>query len=219
MKDIFLITSVINTGNYHWSYTHIRSVFSPQERFEQTLQTIESIRALKDDSIIFLVECSNINKEMEDELKKKVDIYLQLYDNELVRTSCINTEKKGYGEVMKTIKAVEYLQSNNIQFNRFFKISGRYYLNNSFSKTNFSEEKYSFSKKWGIDSHSTVLYSVPYAFIKDFYDKLLECELTYISTVIGLEDLLPKKCNPKIEIEHLGVSGYVAIDKYFYNMI
>lgn len=70
MKDIFIITSVINTGSHHWSYTGIRSVFSPKERFEQTLKTIDSIRALKDDSLIFLVECSNIDKEMENEFIK-----------------------------------------------------------------------------------------------------------------------------------------------------
>ena len=219
MRDIFLITSVINTGKHHWSYTGTRSIFSAKERFDQTLQTIESIRALKDDTLIFLVECSNIDKEMENEFIKRTDIYLQLFDNEEVRNSCINTEKKGYGEIMKTIKAVEYLINNNIRFNRLFKISGRYFLNSSFNKNLFSEDKYTFSKKFGNNAHSTVLYSTPFTCINDYYNKLIECESVYKSTIVSLEELLPVKCNPKIEIEPLGVSGYVAIDNTFYNMI
>ena len=39
--DIFVITSVINTGNNRWSYTDIRSCYTPEERLAQTIQTID----------------------------------------------------------------------------------------------------------------------------------------------------------------------------------
>ena len=44
MNDLVLVTSVINTGKVGWSYTQTRSSYSPEERYNQSLQTIDSIR-------------------------------------------------------------------------------------------------------------------------------------------------------------------------------
>ena len=43
MSNLVLITSVINTPKKPLSYSKIRSVFTREERFEQTKKTIESI--------------------------------------------------------------------------------------------------------------------------------------------------------------------------------
>ena len=43
-KNIVFITSKIYTSNEPFSYTNIRSVYTPEERFIQTLETIVSIR-------------------------------------------------------------------------------------------------------------------------------------------------------------------------------
>jgi len=50
-KDIFVITSVIDTGNLPWSYCPQRSLFSPEERVTQTIKTIESIRKYAENNI------------------------------------------------------------------------------------------------------------------------------------------------------------------------
>ena len=44
MKNITLITSIIETPNLPLSYTNIRSMFSKNERFEQTKKTITTIK-------------------------------------------------------------------------------------------------------------------------------------------------------------------------------
>ena len=44
MKDCIIITSVVQTTNKPLSYSETRSIYSHQQRFEQTLETIESIR-------------------------------------------------------------------------------------------------------------------------------------------------------------------------------
>ena len=126
--DIFVITSVINTGNAPWSYTNLRSCYTKEDRLRQTIQTIESIRNLNDNTKILLVECSDLDESMTNTLKDKVDYFLQTYDDMSVRDACINSIKKGFGETKKLQKACEFIQKNDIKFNRLFKISGRYFL-------------------------------------------------------------------------------------------
>ena len=65
--DLFVITSVINTGHNPWTYTMTRSIYNPQERLFQTIKTIESIRKFTNAKIL-LVECSQLSKEWEDYL-------------------------------------------------------------------------------------------------------------------------------------------------------
>jgi hypothetical protein len=209
-SDLFLITSVINTGNKAWSYCATRSFYTPQERFEQTLQTIESIRNLNDSSRIMLVECSELPESMTDTLKSKVDYFLQCIDDADVRAACLNSEKKGYGEAKKSQRAVEYILAHNIQFNRLFKISGRYFLNDQFLKSRFSETVYTFRRK--VDgTNSTVLYSVPYAQMAHYYTALIQTCEVYNHHIIGYEIVLPSRCTPMTEIDVVGVSGKVAV--------
>ena len=209
--DLFIITSVINTGNIPWSYTPVRSVFSVEDRFQQTLHTIESIRKYTNSSKILLVECSDLSNEMESTLKNKVDYYLQCYDDEKVRSACIHNGMKGYGEAVKTMKAVQYIKENRISFDRLFKISGRYYLNSSFSNEKYALNDYTF-KMYDDQSGSTVLYSVSNRVFDHFEHTLQEIITMYqVKGVHGYETLLPPMCQPKKLIETLGVCGYVAI--------
>jgi hypothetical protein len=209
--DVFMITSVINTGNTPWSYSSVRSAFSVEERFKQTLHTIQSIRDNAPVSVILLVECSDLSKEMETTLKSKVDYYLQCYTMEHVRAACIQNGLKGYGEAIKTQEGVQYIKQQGIPFQRLFKISGRYYLNESFSKNKYAMNDYSF-KMYDDHSGSTVLYSVSYSLLDHFTNILQEIIRMYQTKgVHGYETLLPVMCQPKKLIETLGVCGYVAI--------
>ena len=42
--NLIIVTSVINTINEPLSYTETRSVFTAEQRFEQTIKSIESIK-------------------------------------------------------------------------------------------------------------------------------------------------------------------------------
>jgi hypothetical protein len=209
--DIFIVTSVINTGNNPWSYTSQRSCFTTEKRFEQTLQTIQSIRELNDNSRILLVECSDLSEEMTTVLKQKVDYFIQAYQNDTVRAACLDSTKKGYGEIKKLQYACEYIKQNNIAFRRLFKISGRYFLNGSFNKTCYDDSIFTF-KMYSPESGSTVLYSVPTTIFELYCKKLQECSDFYINNPpTGIETLIPTMCTPRRDITTLGVSGYVAV--------
>jgi hypothetical protein len=148
---------------------------------------------------------------MEDTLKNKVDYYLQCYTMEHIRKACIQNGLKGYGEAMKTREAIRYITHHCIPFQRLFKISGRYYLNESFSKMNYAMNDYSF-KMYDDESGSTVLYSVSCSLLDHFTNALEEIITNYQTKgACGYERLLPTSCHPKKLIETLGVCGYVAI--------
>lgn len=216
-QDVFLITSVVHTGSQAWSYTHTRSVFSPEERLAQTLQTIASIRALGDKSIILVSECSNLDASMEQVLKGAADLYVNCYDDVAIRNACIQSDKKGYGELLQTRKALQMLQDRRVPFQRFFKLSGRYWLTRDFHKARFSTTTYSFNAMLPNSTcHPTVLYSVPYSLSDHFKGVLDQCEAVYKQGPIGLETLLPPLCHPKTLLEGVGVAGYVAVDGTFY---
>ena len=63
MKNITLITSVIDTPNIPLSYTPIRSLFTKEIRFEQLKKTIATIREKIPDNQIILIECSLLSED------------------------------------------------------------------------------------------------------------------------------------------------------------
>jgi hypothetical protein len=217
-SDIFLITSVINTGSHAWSYTSVRSTYTPQQRFEQTLKTIESIRKLADGSRIILAECSKLDTAMEEKLKSEADIYFQLYDIPDIREACLNSDKKGYGELLQTKHVVNYLTTTNMPFRRMFKISGRYFLNESFNKNLFSDSEFSFREPFPNSiNYPTVLYSVPNAFLSRYSEAIATSHEEFKADTYRMFELsLPSKCNPVATVKTCGVSGLVAVDNSFY---
>ena len=216
--DIFLITSVINTGNNPWTYTNVRSVFSPDDRYSQTLNAIATIRGKCPAAKIILCDCSYISDAMNIALKEATDLYIQAYTNKEIHDSCIQSNKKGYGELLQTKHVVNHLVNNNIRFRRLFKISGRYFLNSSFNIDKFSTEEYSFREPFPNSScNSTVLYSVPYNLITHFASAIERINIEINSDAFIMYEMsLPSQCNPKKIVNTCGVSGYVAIDGILY---
>lgn len=139
-KYLFVISSAIN----HFQEDKL-SRFTINDRFKQTLETIESIKNKCPESTICLFELSEtkLNTTYETSLKSKVDIYLNFSGDDEIQTMYINFSKNldlfKYGKSLLEIKGfiltLEYLKSNDLLYNitRIFKITGRYLLNNNFN--------------------------------------------------------------------------------------
>jgi hypothetical protein len=213
--DIFIITSVINTESYPWSYCSVRSVYSGDERFSQSLETIESIKKFFKNAKILFMECSKLSENQENELRSQVDFYINIYGSNESNEACMTTNKKGYGEALQTKRAVEYILANNITFSRLFKISGRYSLTNLFDGKEYSYEEFTFLKSPPEfpNINSTVIYSVPRSLLQKFTENLDDV-LEYYRTnpPIGYEMILPVRLHPKKTLDIMGVSGLVAVD-------
>jgi len=219
VNDLFLIVSVINTGNNPWSYTKTRSVFSTEDRFNQTLETIESIRNKMPDSKIMIVECSDLTSEQNNQLKSLVDIYLNLYSFAEAQACCLQTDKKGLGESYQTMCAVKYILENKIEFNRLFKLSGRYSLNEEFDEKKYSNSAFTFKDRviQGAVSHSTVIYSVPFSLVDHHFKSLCMAVNFYLSGKnAGYEEVVPPLLEPKIELTRMGAQGLVAVNGDFF---
>lgn len=221
MNDLVLITSVINTGKVAWSYTETRSTYSAEQRYNQSLQTIDSIRKYLPGAKILFVECSDIPNEYITSLSSKVEYFVNQYNLTEARAACLETNKKGFGEAIQTKLAIEYIIQNNLSFNRFFKISGRYFLTDKFISDNYRTDVYTFKRRADTGNHivaiSTVVYSFPMPFLHHFYSCVSAVVDYYkINGPRGYEELLPIICEPRNEIEIIGAAGLVAVnDEYF----
>ena len=131
----FIITSVIYPKpGKQVQYNGIRSIFSPEERAEQTLRTVESIRLKVPGAKIILVE-SGLQEILPYELAKKVDQYSYVGNKKLVRWSC-DSKQKSLGEIMMLYYAMKKFK---FPADFYFKISGRYFLNEEFNLRDWEE--------------------------------------------------------------------------------
>ena len=211
MKNIVLITSIIRTPNLPLSYTKTRSIYSPEERFLQTKYTIETVKNKIPNSYIILIECSYLNNDEMLYFNNNCDIVINLF-NDIKCKHFIHSPSKAAGEGTMTIKALEYIINNNIKFDNFFKISGRYYLNNDFNINNYINN-YNVVKKTDSISINTSFYKLNYSFIQPFLIFLIN-NYPLMKKCIGYE-MLFKNFIDFISvvkyINNLGCSGNIAV--------
>lgn len=119
--NLVIISSAINTCSAPLSYYPIRSVFDKQQRYNHTLQTLESIHRIPNKKVYF-VECTDI-PEYEDYIRGSVDFYKNIYKG---NESVIDGPYKNVGE------ALSMLSVDIDGYDNIFKLSGRYYLTDDF---------------------------------------------------------------------------------------
>lgn len=133
IKNIIFVPSVINVAPSIPS--HIRSIYTKEQRFEQTKKTFKTIREKLPNYTILFIECSRIDPIQTEYLKKESDIFLNMIEDPEGEKylSIINSTSKELGEKTMTIYAIEYLMNNSIKYDSFVKITSRYWLNNNFN--------------------------------------------------------------------------------------
>lgn len=217
MINLVLITSIIDTPNIPLSYYPTRSAYSISERFEQTKKTFETIREKIPNAKIFLVECSNLTEDQNDYFIKNSDYFLNLFYNH-EKKECIYSISKALGEGTMTISALEYLKKNNILYDNFFKISGRYWLSENFLYENFLNENIIIHNiENNIHNTLTSLYKLHKKNINEFYEFLISNK-EKMNQCIGYEVLFAiflniEKKNKVIHLEKIGVNGLIAVER------
>jgi hypothetical protein len=219
MINLVLITSVIKTPNKPLSYINTRSIYTHQERFEQTKKTIQSIREKIPNAKIFIVECSNLDDEQNEYLKNNCDYFLNLI-NKPDKVENIYSISKALGEGTMTIEAINYIKENNIDFDSLFKITGRYWLSNNFNYKNFENNNIIVHYiQNNINNTCTSLYKINKINVLDFQNFLIQNK-NLMYNCIGYEVLfamflkLPKN-NKIIHLNKIGVNGYISVSNDF----
>jgi hypothetical protein len=219
----FIITSVINTISTDLTYGR-RSFYDMNERFEQTLQTIHSIRSYVPNADIYLIEGSQITFNMEFVFESLVNKYVNVFNDKYIRRS-VESKLKGYGEAAQ----IHYIfnKYDMTKYEYIFKISGRYYLNSDFNlKTVINNNDITFCKGKHSEIVSTVLYMIP----KRKISELVECyklatkiyneynNRVLRGDIISLhyERIIPKLLKTYNVLDKIGVEGLVSSYKTLY---
>lgn len=207
---LFIITSTINTPH---------GMINPETRFQQTLETIESIRMKVPNSTILLVENSTeLPREAETIIKTFVDHYIYIGDRRDVIT--LNRDGvKGAGEAYMLLVAFDYIKSNNIKSNRIFKLSGRYKLSKEFDIEfyNSMNDNYVFKIR---DKHEhqldyflhTRMWSFGYSILNTTIDMISKSLTMIFEKNITIEESIFKVIDKSklSEIDRLYCEGYIA---------
>lgn len=188
-KKVVLVTSAIIT----------KSFFSPQERYEQTLKTIESIREHLPTFKIILIEISNIDKEWKKKLLEKSDYFIDASLNEDIQ----NTNKFfiiSAGEIALLIEALKHIKADVL-----YKLSGRYEL---YKKPNFDISKFNFKAEGNV--YHTTLFSIPGKEFENVINILKQSLTIIFKYYTDIEHCLYELINKNNVnlIQELGCHGY-----------
>lgn len=216
-NNITLITSIIDVPvDKELTYSLKRSVFSKNERFMQLKKTIESVKKKMPKNKIFLVECSMLNEDEKEYIKNNTDYFLNIIDNKKTLLGDITSKSKAMCEGTMTICALEYLDEMKIDFNNLFKISGRYWLNDSYKYELYDNNKNIIHK---INGEYTNFFTCFYKLNKDTTYKWLEylkyCKNNDIfNGLLGFENIFATFMNIHGDFEcvnWVGINGYVSV--------
>ena len=216
MDNLILITSVINTPNTPLSYTNTRSVFSRQDRFEQTKKTIKSVREKLSNSKIIIVECSDFNEEENNYFKENCNYILNLWNKKELH-NYIFGPSKSLGEGTMTIEALKYIKELNLEYQYLYKISGRYWLNENFKIENIQNNIFK-----RINKNENNVFTALYKIDKKTVEKLLIFLINNIEEMkkcIGYEVLMShfvKNIDNQL-VDIIGLSGFVTVCGSEYN--
>jgi thymidylate synthase len=213
---LVLITSIINTPNKALSYSATRSVFTRKQRFEQTKNTITSIKEKIQDCKIIIVECTDFNKEEEEYINNNCDYVFNLWNKKELHNNIFGPSKS-LGEGTMTIEALKYIEELKLEFNYLYKISGRYWLNE-----NFKMDKVDNNVFKRINNSENNIFTALYKIDKETTHKLLEFLINNIEPMqkcIGYEALIShfvKNINKNL-VDIIGLSGFVTVCGSEYN--
>jgi hypothetical protein len=212
MTTVFIVTSVINTGASPWSYTSNRSLFTAEERYAQTLTTIETIRTYCPAAKVLLVEGSTVSTEYKMGLESVCDWVHDVSSKAETVAHCIQSSKKGLGDAWLLLCGLEYIRNKTISASVIFKMSGRYRLNEQFQMSRISSDLPTFRRVQG-SGCITFCFAVPGHMIERYAQVVQGTVNMYCgSDNPSLEDYLPQQFGAVYEVDCIGAEGIIAVD-------
>lgn len=216
-KNLVLITSKIIVSNAKWTYTSIRSTYTPEERAFQTFETIKSIRKYIDDCFIVLFDNSKLDKVTCESLKNKVDLFINITNDSELNFFTDVTEIKMYAETSQIMffldKYIKHIDISNVI--NFFKISGRYVINDKIDL--IIQSKNNIFKKNDDVKDRLYYYTCFYKIVMDKFNEYVKANENIMEeykkkTVTDLEVILPIKLNYDFDVvDNLCITQRIAV--------
>jgi hypothetical protein len=223
LQNFVFISSKIIVSTNRFNYSDSRSIYTSEERYDQTLQTIESIRCHIPNSYIILFDNSDFSQDQYSTLHEKTDLFLNITTDLDIYDYTNNKAYKLYGELAQTAYVLQYIKDHRlaIHMNHFFKISGRYWINDSFCFDTYVNESNIFKRKEDITNRKyyyTSFYKISGTQFASFTDTILsmyeESKDSDIYDGYDWEVLLSKKLEYNFtEVDNLGITENIAVWK------
>jgi hypothetical protein len=177
-KNVILITSKIYVSDKIFSYSKNRSLYTSEGRFEQTIKTILTIKEKIPDYFIVLFDNSNFTEEEGFLLNKSVDCFINITNDSILNYYTNDCEYKYLADLCQQINSYYYFFKliDNTKIINFFKLSGRYYLNDEFNYNIFNNNCNIFKKNMNItdrDYYYTSFFKISNNFLQDYFFKLI----------------------------------------------
>jgi len=213
IRPVFMITSAINTKF---------GVYSSEQRLEQTLATIASVRKHVPDARIFLLEMAGLPLAAEQAaaLSAEVESLLDFTSDPDVVGLYNSTDNwdvvKNVTEVMCFSKALKRLHVDAIKFenaDRVFKLSGRYLLNDSFDLSWYDNYRIQHLIVVGSSRSSQFPYATTLV-ERQYMSRLWSWPTSLTAEVISMYDR-----GLAMMGERLGQGGYVDIEHMLYKLL
>jgi len=134
-----------------------KSVFSSDVRLLQIVNSIESVRKQVANPFIVLLETGSATEEQKSFLEGLVDFYITINVSSLVKS-------RGEATMIYTFLSSPWFQENKDRFETFSKLSGRYFLLDSFDMTRYPLDKIFIRFRWFTDGEGvfeTRYYRIP----------------------------------------------------------
>ena len=131
VRCIVLVNSKISVSKNQFSYTPNRSIYTFEERFAQTLQTLDSVRTQLPSAEIVFIDNSRLPAAHARRLETKVDIFLNPCDDDELTDDTDVCPTKAVGELAQIRRALRIVDDRP-RWTQLFKLCGRYLLNSAF---------------------------------------------------------------------------------------
>jgi hypothetical protein len=196
--NLVIVCSAIHTNPNPLDYTPSRSYFTHEQRFNQTLETIDKVREKIPEAYIVLVEVTKLNENYRNVLIHKVDYLHETYDNEEI-FFITEGPYKGWGEATSLLSYLTSLHFIELKekINSVSKISGRYKPNDHFTfevipDTVLCRINYTNPHHHSNTHMSTMFYTIDITIIDKFIRSLGNtCLNDEVRRGVALEHILP----------------------------
>jgi hypothetical protein len=209
-NNVFIITSTINTPF---------GLISVEDRYQQTIATIDSINQKDKNAVIILIDNSTVplSDAQYNILTANVTYFLDIGS----RTPCKLFNKdgvKGAGEAYMLLVGLDLIKNLNLLPKRVFKISGRYKLSNTFDISFYDDiyGKYIFktrtTNEYNATSLHTRLWSVCGSELADMKNLIAKSFYKHIVDNTTIEEAMFLNIDKTklLEVEQIHCEGLIA---------
>lgn len=218
--NVVMITSKIYVSSKPFSYIQNRSIYSKDDRYNDTFDTIRSIRQNIPNSFIILYDNSHFTNTEYHELKNVVDCFLNIHNDEMVNYLTNNSIHKVFGEISHTYKMLKYLEKyyTGMKIKNIFKITGRYVIDERFQYAQYDTDESIFKRNIDVTDRAyyfTCFYKIGTTHMEFYKEIIAEVYEDIQNNCYEYEEweiLLPTLLHKRFTcVDELGVTQKIAV--------